>query len=632
MAKKHKQKKPQTIINASLQEKLPAERGFDSKAATFFTKLPVLLLFIVLACTAVYYRTLSYDITYHDDDILLTNNLPVLKNISNIPRVITSDALFTHKKIPLYRPLQNVTFVLDAQLGTNVVFSCHLVNLLLHILCCFSVFYLLILFGFKRYYAFFGAMIYSVHFLFLHTVIWIPSRGDLLLSLFSFLAMITFLQLLRTNKWYYYVLNSGSFMFALFSKETAVMLPVLYIIYLFLFSRKNMFRRGNWILAACYLGIAVLYFYLREISIDSGTSHVKLSHFLINLQTIPETLLKIVAPVNFGVMPSYNTMAALLGMLVIAGIIILFIIKKSWYNSLILFSLLWYILFLIPVMFYRPAYADYYYDYLDHRNYLPSLGIIMILLSILQRIGNTQERFFPTLKIMVFSVLILCYLVFMNFRLHGMYKDAISYSKSSIINNPGNAMGFYILGNQMNLAHKTDSALVAYNSAIKCYSGFVEARYNRAVIYYKNKKYKEALADLDFIAGFKPDYSKTYTIRGSTKHFLHDYQGAEQDYLKALQFDPGNTQIKQQLGILARNETKKLNEDGLTLAKSGAYHEAQTLFEKALAKDPTFYEALVNIGNCKFALGDRKGACADWKRAAQNGAPGSKEMLFQYCK
>ncbi|HOY32331.1 MAG TPA: tetratricopeptide repeat protein [Bacteroidales bacterium] len=635
MAKKQVQKRSTPIRKIPELQQQPGRADYAGKTSAFFNKTPLILLIIILACITVYYRTLSYDYTHYDDDIMILNNLAFLKDLSNLPEAIVLDAWFMHKGIELYRPLQNISYMMDAQIGNDIIFSTHLTNLVLHILCCIAIFFLLTQLKFDRKYAFLGALVYAVHYLFLHAVIWIPARGDLLLSLFSFLSMLTFLLLIRTDKWYYYALNIIAFSLAMFSKETAIMLPLLFIIYLLLFLRKSFFRKKHLILAGFYALSIIAFYYLRELSVIKK-DQTGIGNFFLNLQTIPEVIQKFFVPVNFCTMPAFNTTATIIGMMIIAGFVLLFIFRKKLYNPLIMFSLLWFICFLLPGMIYRPDFTDFSYEYLDHRDYLPSLGILMILLSLVQGHEIRSKNAFAGKLILFGSLLVLIYLGFLNFMLNGIYKNAVRYSESAITHNPSCAQGYFIHGCEMEKAKQEDAALADFSNAVKYHPNLFEARYNRAAILYKKKEYKKTLGDLDYIINYKPGYGyDAYSLRGAVRSNVGDYEGAEKDFQTALQLRPDYPEAKNNLDAVKKilgNLPGKFNEDGLNYAKNGNYQEALKSFENAYTKDTANYNTLLNIGNCKLALGNLTGACEDWKKAARRGAPGAQEMINHYCK
>ncbi len=645
MVKQKKPVKPGSPVKTAAQTTILTPGKSIAQLPFPFNNFLVPGILIIIVCIAVYAKTLSYSYSYHDDNIIVLDNLPFLKDLSNIPEAITMDAWFRHKQIELYRPLQNVSYMIDAQFGNNIIFATRVTNLVLHILSCLAVFYLLTLFRLERKYAFFGSLIYAVHYLFLHAVIWIPARGDLLLSLFSFLSMISFLKILETNKWYFYAANVLFFALALLSKETAIMLPVLFILYLSRFTKRKFITKGNGILAISYVVLFVVFYYLRDLSITKDEQSIGLGPFFLNLRTIPETIIKLFIPLNFSTMPSFKVGATISGLLVITGFIILFIKKKELFNGNVVFGLVWFACFLLPGMVYRPEFASYTYEYLDHRDYLPMFGIILILLSLVREIEvRSVKKSVPSI-ILAFMIAVLVYLAFQNFRLNVIYRDPLAYSTSAITSNQKCSLGYFIHGNEVYRLGKKNEAYADFDKAVRFYPKFHDARFDRALLLSEQKRYQESLEDLNILLTVKPDYPpKAYNLRGVVKINLGDQEGARKDLETAIQMDPNYPEAQKNLDILMKtmthraaayqslNESQKLNEDGVTLAKNGDIKEALKLFEKSFAKDPTFYKALVNIGNCKDALGDHKGACEAWKTAADHGNQGGQDLYDKYCK
>ncbi|MCX6250501.1 MAG: tetratricopeptide repeat protein [Bacteroidetes bacterium] len=617
---------------------IPGDNTNKRKILTFIAVYSV----ITLACTGVYFQTIFYDFTRHDDNIIIINNLAYLKDLSNLPDAILTDAWYRHKEIELYRPLQNVSFMMDAQWGGDIKFVTHLTNLILHILCCISIFHLLILLRFRKKYALAGALIYAVHYLFLHAVIWGPARGDLLLSLFSFLAMITFILLLQRGRWYYNVLHILTFALALFSKETAITLPVIFLFYLLLFNKKRLWDKNNLVLVASYVIIIIIFYSLRDLSIAKSQQAVGIGPLILNLRTIPEVIIKFFIPLNFSTMPSFDLLATLLGTLVMIGMTTFFVVKKKFFNNTILFSLLWFGLFLLPGIAYRPEFASYTYEYLDHRDYLPCFGLLMILLFPVQEIETgSRKAYFPKL-ILAFFIVIIAYLISMNFYLHPIYKNPFAYSQSAIQKNPRCSMAYFIHGNEIYNMGKKEEALSDFTNAVKYYPKFYDARYNKAALLFQKKMFPEALEDLNYLLEAKPDYNtQSYFMRGIIEFDLHDADASKRDFENVLKVDPGNQGAKQYLSNIEKIQSNispalqlaaKFNEAGINEGQKGHYKEALDFFNKALAEAPDFDQAMVNAGNCKHALGDLEGACVDWKKAAAHGNKSARELIGQFCK
>jgi len=593
-------------------------------------------LFIILACTGVYYQTLFYGYTNHDDDVIITQNIPFLRDISNLKQAFLTDAWCRHQEIELYRPLQTASYILDAHYAKDIVFTTHLTNFILHVLCCIAVYYLLLLFRINKRTALLGALIYSVHYLFLHTVIWIPSRGDLLLALFSFLSMITFIRLTQTHKWYYIVMNVICFGLALFSKETAILLPLLFLLYLVLFDKNRLFRHNNLILLSAYVIIFITFSYLREFSISQTGRSLGFSGLLFNLRTIPETLAKLFVPLNFSTMPFYQLRATLMGMLIILAGMLFFIFKKQAFTKLTFFSLCWFGIFLLPGMVYRPEFASYTYEYLDHRSYLPSFGILMVVLGIIHNIKVSGKVFWAI------SGIFLIYLIALNYYFHRCYENPMVFSELAIRANPKSSLAHFIHGNEVYKLNDSESALNDFDIAVTNYPQFYDARFNRAVILNEKKQYQAALEDLNILIAAKPEYSpRPYNMRGVVKAELNDPEGAYKDFETALKLDPDDQLTKKNFETLKSGMQKipenvqraeSLNDAGIEEAKKGNFKQALVYFERSVAEDPENVKAMVNIGNCKDAMGDRKSACREWKKAAAKGSQSAADMISRFCK
>ena len=118
-----------------------------------------------------------------------------------------------------------------------------------------------------------------------------------------------------------------------------------------------------------------------------------------NFNTIPALVGKIILPVKMIALSSFESFSIITGWIVIAAII--FVIYKVYkklqsdnkevqddkerkgliffkmYN--IIFGLLWFALFLFPTLFIRIIYVEDFFDYAEHRAYLPMIGIILII-------------------------------------------------------------------------------------------------------------------------------------------------------------------------------------------------------------------------------------------------------------
>ena len=103
-------------------------------------------LFIALAVLAVYASALRFNFLGLDDVEILKHRYYIIGDLSKIKLAFTTDA-FLGANGSFYRPLQTVSFMLDALVGGQKPFIYHLTNLLLHIVAGLCVFWLLLTLG-----------------------------------------------------------------------------------------------------------------------------------------------------------------------------------------------------------------------------------------------------------------------------------------------------------------------------------------------------------------------------------------------------------------------------------------------------------------------------------------------------
>lgn len=314
------------------------------------------VLTVVLVCSAVYFRTLFFGITNYDDDVLITNNLPFLQHLPNLLEVFATDAFYLQKSIDLYRPIQSATFILDAQWGRNPVFTAHLTNLLLHIVTCLTVLQLLKKLEFRKKLAFLGALIYAVHYLFMSAVAWLPARGDLLLALFAFLTLLTFINAIEAGGWKNYLLHGVCFTLAIFSKETAVVLPVMLALYLWAYHKGHLLSRRHLGLPVFYLMVHLFYFKLKSSAVVLYEGDTGIAALIKNLRTLPETVAKFHLPLNISTLPAYQLHSTVAGIAIILLLAALIVFCRHRFDRRVFFYGGWVLLFMIPGMFYYPAF------------------------------------------------------------------------------------------------------------------------------------------------------------------------------------------------------------------------------------------------------------------------------------
>lgn len=203
---------------------LKSERlAFDSD------KKKILLMMVTLVALnfLLYISTVNYDFLKDDFRLIVEN--PRIKDIQSFLDGIDTK-FFAFPDFPYlhyWRPLSLFSFFADYQLWGLNPSGYHLFNILINAfnaLLLFLVFYLLFD---KIYYAFLGALFFSIHPCHVEAVSWISGRTDLLSSFFIFAASLFFILFLKKRKVVFYLVTVVFFILALLSKENGVLFPLL---------------------------------------------------------------------------------------------------------------------------------------------------------------------------------------------------------------------------------------------------------------------------------------------------------------------------------------------------------------------------------------------------------------------
>ena len=110
---------------------------------------------------------------------------------------------------------------------------------------------------------------------------------------------------------------------------------------------------------------------------------------------------------------------------------------------------------------------------------------------------------------------------------------------------------------------------------------------------------------------------------GVKKNQLQDYEGAIQDYTKAIEL---NSSYPVAYIYISRGNSKSELKD---------YYGAIEDYTKAIDINPKEAKAYYNRGLAKRSaklLRDKKGACLDWSRAGELGDMDAYDLISRYCK
>ena len=663
---------------------IPGKKQSGKLSPDSFFRFPVVYLIIFILIFIVYAQVLFFSLGKLDETNIILDHLAFLSDFHNLKEVLLTNPFF-NKGGDFYRPLQNLSFMIDAHISGQNSWAFYLTNILAHGITCLLLFYLLTLFGKDKRTALLLVLIFALHPLFVQTVAWAPSRGDLFLCMFGLASFIFFIHFIRSGNLIFLLLNILTFALALFSKETAVIIPVVCFLYYFFIEKE---KKVTWVRLmiplACYFLLFLIFMYIRNdvVGIVVQNGQFGFLPFLVHLRTIPEFIFKFFIPVGLGPMPAFDWIYTILGSLILAGLIIIIVRFRGISGNLYLFGLVWFLLFITPALMYINKYGSAACDYMEHRAYLPLVGIL-IFVSIFV---SQNKVILENKKIPVFLIFILFIFGVYTSVYARNYKTPRSYYDLAITNNPKSAIAWFNLGaTKMNFEKDYTGAIKDYNTTLQLFPGHTESYINRgfckeqlndtlgaisdyetaarlrpywyephvdlATIKHKMGLIKDAIREYDTALSLSPSFSEGYNERGALWMELQEYRSALDDFNQAISMNERYPEAFFNRGILELrlqdynsamddfNRAIQLNKKyveayvnrGVVKYQIRDFQGATHDFDMALTLDDSYAEAYLDRGMARYMTNDLNDACEDWKIASKFNIPEAETLLQQYC-
>ncbi|MBN2351715.1 MAG: tetratricopeptide repeat protein [Spirochaetales bacterium] len=587
--------------------KNPADRKGESPSQpallTFFKNNKNTILPILVFCLPVflYLQTVSFGFIGFDDRDVITKNIVALSDFANIPNAFQKDA-FLGKTSQFYRPMQTLSFMVDTQLsGGNNPWMYHLTSVVLLGLIALVLFLLLrkLLIPLKR--AFISTLLFSAHPLFISSVSWIPGRGDWLLVLFSLLSFYFYIERLQSNKHVYLFLCWITFTIALYCKETAAILPIIFIIYYFTFSPKKRFEKKYILDVALFAVSGILWFWLRSTATRNlaRQSNVGLSAFASNLQALPDSLARFFIPFDSSFISSFSIVYTLIGLGIMILIGAVFFLNKERTKKEKIFSLSWFVLLMLPAMIIKEDFIDY----LSHRLFLPLIGIMLfVLFSIPKKWLEGKDR---KRKIAVNGgfVCVFAFLSSVTVIHSRSFSDPMTFWNTSISQNPRNILMYTNRGYERYIRNDFQGAIEDFKKALTLDPDYAAAYNNMGTVYSAKGDLEQAVKEYDKAVQLDPRYAEAYNNRGKAYADMRDYKQAMKDFNKTIELNP--------------NYAEAYKNRGNAYSDLGDRAMADKDYAKAIEVDPEFADAYINRGNLFSVKGDIDNAIANYRKAVE---------------
>ncbi len=561
------------------------EREKKRTVAEFIPGEWLLIFILFLAILGTYYPSLAYPFLNLDDPYYINFN-PYIRDLTwkGIYRI------FSQPIVDNYFPLQILTYALDYQIWHIQPFGYRLHNIVLHILNAVLVFYLLKRIFSNRWVSFLSALFFGLHPVNVESVTWVAERKNVLSLAFmlaSFLSYLSYLEAQRrARRTGFYLAALSFFLLALLAKVSAVILPLLLLLFDFCFLRK-----GKWEMVRDklpFLALSILFSFVAVwvyrrggvlVDYHGGSPYLT---FLAMTNVFVEYIIYLAVPVYLDhlywtpIPQSILEYQVLLSM----GAILLFVFlawRSFRKDRTFFFWFGWFFISLLPVLNIVPLIilrADRYM-------YLPAIGFFYLVTWGLWKICQ-GEKWLYRVPVFFSCVLLLAGAYsFLTLERNKLWRDSIVFWEETLSKFPQSATAVKFIGNIYTERGKPDLAISYFQAGLRETPNEI-ALLNGLAMAYKNKSELQRAEDLLMKANrLNPRDSETCNNLGTIYFQRGDLERSRAYLQKAIELNPHSAPPHANLGLIFYN----LNQEA----------EAIRELEKAMELSPSSVEPYLNL-------------------------------------
>jgi len=490
---------------------------------------------VIIAATALVYSNAVQNDFIWDDEFLVRDNTAI-KDLGNALNIFKTYLAETSGNINnFYRPVQELSYMIDNFLWGYFPFGFHLTNIILHALCAVLL-YVLCLKILKSWIpALITALLFGVHPINTEAVTYVAGRADPLFLLFFLISFILFISAVErskdSSKAGYFPLAASIICYAvsILSKELGIILPVFLAAYIFIFLNRHERQRILGYLAP-YAVVFAVYVILRSTVLDfsdTAPSSVmaKFNLYLRMLTTFKAIcvyLVLLVLPLGLHMerrIKIAETFFTPEVFFAAASVFTIAVLMYFFYRNSrkAYFAGLWFFIGLIPVSNIVPINSFI----AEHWLYLPAIGVFMLVgiavdHAILRSDRNSAANFIKIVTILSLLAVTTAYGM-LTYQRNKDWKDGITFFKSTLKHSPSNSRLHLNFGNVYTHMEMYDEAMQEYEAALKIRPDYAEAYSNIANIYIIRGDYQKAETYLKKALEFNPKLPAAVKMMRSLK-------------------------------------------------------------------------------------------------------------------
>jgi len=530
---------------------------------------------LALLPALLYANTLGNSFQY-DDTHFIVNNLYV-HSLSGIGHFFVSSNLISNVPLSGYRPLTMGSFVLNYAVNGASPMGYHLVNVMIHVLNTLLVYgvSLVIMRAFEikrnRHAAFAVALLFAVHPINTQSVNYIFGRTSLLVGCFSLACVLLYArgrEAAGTSRGTIMLVGSlAVYLCALFSKEEAVAVPCLLLVYelcrhrLRIDTKKavNVFLALLPFLILTVGFIAFVTFGLHIIN-DTPQPRGVWENLLTQARSVFLYLKLIAVPANLSIDHEMGTLSSILDPAAMASVIgtvamlagsLLFMRRAP----VVPFGVWWFAFVLAP----SSTLVALKLIMNEQRIYLAAIGIMFIagagFAVGLERAAAAKANGKRRALVCGFA-LVLIILAALTVHRNTQWRTPLSIWADALAKYPASLRANTQVADIYLRMERYEEALKAAKKAAVLGPDIVEARSVLASVYSEMGLQNEALVEARAAVDLKSNSSEAQTTLGTVYARLERYQEAEAAWERAIEINPQNDEAHQNLETLKSKRSK----------------------------------------------------------------------------
>lgn len=473
---------------------------------------------LMLLTFMVYSNTFKNEFVWDDTQLIVKNTF--IKDIHNLKHVFSKDYFtysgqeaWVHSGRESFRPVTTTSYFIDYYIWANNASGYHLTNLILYMLAVILAYKIAFLLFSCWKSALMTALLFSLHPINTEVVNAICFRGDILAFIF---VLLSFLFYIKAKNKGYILLSCLFFMLALSSKESVIIMPLVFIVYSKLYEKNNLkYKALSYVLiSSLFLVARIFILHAPGTSFISKIDYSSTMSFNIMSLMLKEYLRLLIIPLSLSTEHPLSSNFSILDIatFIITGIILIATFHNK-NNKPLTMGVIWIFAALIPVV--NPLVNVVAERYL----FLASFGFCLILVSAIKPFLLKSR----TKYLVLFICSLLCIIYGMRtFERNYDWKDDKTLWSKTIIDNPYNALGYYSLG-------------CVFLS---------EGKYSNAENYYKK------------CIEINPAHEKAYCNLGLIEYYNNRLHNAEKYFKKSLEINPNLKEALYNMSLVLKKQKK----------------------------------------------------------------------------